>query len=54
MSLRARSQAFVALKLVVDLLPLADGRVVLLVDRAPVVVPLVDRSPALACVRHEI
>lgn len=42
-------QAFVALKLVVDLLPLADGRVVLLVDRGQVAAPLVDRSPALAC-----
>lgn len=47
-------QAFVALKLVVDLLPLADGRVGLLVDRGQVAAPLVDRSPALARVRHDI
>ena len=47
--LRPRSKPFVALKLVVDILPLADGRLALLVDRGQVAAPLVDRSPALAC-----
>jgi len=47
-------QAFVALKLVVDLLPLADGRVVLLVDRGRLPRLSLIGVPRLRAVRRDI